>query len=622
MRNLKSIQSTPGKLSPFGATPLKKGVNFAFYAPKADQVTLGLFDAGKTAEFLLKRSGDIWHIELQDLPKNCFYAFRIGEDWIVDPFAKELNSAKSWGEKVEPLLGKVFPSLEFDWEGDSPLHLPFESLILYEMHVRGFTQDPSSRVKHPGTFLGIIEKIPYLQKLGVNAIELLPIFAFDEKENPLTNPNTGEKLYNYWGYSTQNFFAPMAPYGTISECKEMVKALHTAGIEVILDVVYNHVGTNGFHLIDKEVYFILDENGGHTNYTGCGNTINCNHPIVIDFILSSLRYLVEEMHIDGFRFDLASIFSRGANGEVLGTPPIIEAITNCKELQNTKLIAEAWDCAGLYQVGSFPGAQFAEWNGKFRDNVRRFLKGSDGQAGAFATAMCGSPDLYEGKKAPYQSINFVTAHDGFTLHDLVSYNEKHNEDNGEEGRDGNSFNDSWNCGVEGETESGEILLLRERQMRNFLLALTLAVGTPMFLMGDEYGHTREGNNNVYCQDNRKSYFLWDSLKEHPDRSVFFQKLIDFRKNIPLLQRQKFLTEQEVTWHTPNWDGRFVAYTLHEGDKKLFIAFNAHFEGVSITLPPAEKKWKRIVDTSLETQTEEKLDQEYFLTSYSSLLLLS
>ncbi|NGX60036.1 MAG: hypothetical protein KR126chlam3_01198 [Chlamydiae bacterium] len=630
MNDWKSLQTTPGARTPLGTSPTEKGANFALYAPKADQAFLGLFATGESApsaEFPLQRDGDIWHVEVENVPQNCFYAFRLQEEWILDPFAKELNASPNWGEKTTPLLGKVFPSLDFDWEGDRPLHLPFETLILYEMHVRGFTQGPSSGVEHPGTFLGVIEKIPYLQKLGINAVELLPIFPFDETANTFKNPNTGDKLYNYWGYSTQNFFSPMAPYGSISEFKEMVKALHRAGIEVILDVVYNHVGINAFHLIDKETYFILDENGNHTNYTGCGNTINCNHPVVIDFILSSLHYFVEEMHVDGFRFDLASIFTRGLKGEVLETPPLIDAITNCPSLTNTKLIAEAWDCAGLYQVGSFPGIQFAEWNGKFRDATRRFLKGSDEQAGAFAAALCASPDLYEGKKAPYQSINFITAHDGFTLHDLVSYNEKHNEDNGEDSRDGNSYNESWNCGVEGSTDNPEIRSLRERQMRNFLLALTVAIGTPMFLMGDEYGHSRDGNNNGYCQDNQKNYFLWDVLGKHPDRLAFFQNLLNLRKKFSFLQRKKFLTEKDITWHglkpnTPDWGSRLIAYTLHGDEEDLFIAFNAHFEPALLSLPPSEKKWKRLVDTFLENPPEEQLDREYFLHPHSSLLLLS
>jgi len=595
------------KNSPLGATSLENGVQFAFYAPKATQVTLGIFTGENIKEFPLSRSGNIWQILLPDLPKNSLYAFRIEKDWILDPFAKELNRTAIWGEKRTTTLGKVFPSVAFDWGKDRPLNLPFESLVLYEMHIRGFTKDPSSKVKHPGTFLGAIEKIPYLKELGINAVELLPIFSFDETSS------------NYWGYSTESFFAPMAPYGTISECKQMIKAFHEAGIEVILDVVYNHVGINSFSLIEKEVYFILDQNKEHTNYTGCGNTVSCNHPHVIEFILASLCYFVSEMHVDGFRFDLASIFTRGPNGEILQHPPLIAAIESCSELKNTKLISEPWDCAGLYQVGSFPSPKFAEWNGQFRDHVRRFLKGRDKAAGPFASVMCGSANLYEGEKAPYQSINFITSHDGFTLFDLVSYNEKHNEANGEENKDGNSFNDSWNCGVEGETNDPEILQLRERQMRNFFLVLTMAVGTPMLLMGDEYGHTRHGNNNAYCQDNQTNYFLWN---QNPDLLAFVQKLFQLRKDTPLLQRRTFLTDKEITWHTPHWDERLVAYLLHEGETNIFIAFNANFEGVSIALPKTQKKWKRHIDTALKEQVEEEIDSEYYLLPYSSLLLIT
>ncbi|MDN3506235.1 MAG: isoamylase [Simkaniaceae bacterium] len=578
------------------------GVHFAIYAPSAKEVTLGIFIGERLQEFPLTRSGDNWTTLVPDLPKNSLYAFRIEKEWILDPFAKELNRSATWGEKPKMLLGKVFPDTGFDWEGDRPLNLPFESLILYEMHIRGLTKDPSSKVARPGTFLGAIEKIPYLKELGVNAVELLPIFSFDE-----TTPN-------YWGYSSENFFAPMAPYGTISEFKQMVKAFHKAGIEVILDVVYNHVGSDSFQ---KEVFFILDQNKEHTNYTGCGNTISCNKPHVIEFILASLCYYVTEMHVDGFRFDLASIFTRGPNGEVLENPPLISAIENCPALKNTKLIAEPWDCGGLYQVGSFPSPKFAEWNGQFRDHVRRFLKGSDQTAGPFASVMCGSANLYEGKKAPFQSINFVTAHDGFTLRDLVSYNEKHNEENGEENRDGNSFNESWNCGVEGETKDSVILRLREQQMRNFLLSLFMAIGTPMLLMGDEYGHSRQGNNNAYCLDNQKNYFLWGQNQERID---FVKRLIQLRKSLPLLQRKTFLTDKEITWHTPSWDGRLVAYSLHEKNTHLFLAFNANSEGAHLTLPKGN--WIRKIDTTLEKQSDKLITGDYYLPPHSSLMLLS
>lgn len=628
---MRKYSTSSGKSAPLGVSYDPNGINFALFAPDASDIYLGLFPPGgkiPEVKLPLQRSGDVWHIKVrEELPKNIFYGYLVDNHWILDPFAKELNATPIWGNQVHPLLGKVFPDTEFDWEGDKPLNLPFEDLMIYEMHVRGFTENSSSKVKHPGTFLGLVEKIPYLKKIGINAVELLPIFAFDEALSHFTNPETGEKLYNYWGYSTLNFFSPMAPYGSIRDFKKMVKALHNAGIEVILDVVYNHVGTHSFSLLANEVYFILDQEGNHTNYTGCGNTVNCNNPIVIDFIVSSLRYWVEEMHVDGFRFDLASIFCRDAKGDVLKNPPIIRAITKSHALSHTKLIAETWDAAGLYQVGSFPGKRFAEWNGRFRDVVRIFLKGTDNFASDFATVMLGSPDLYEDKKSPYQSINFVTSHDGFTLYDLVSYNEKHNEANGEENRDGDNCNNSWNCGAEGETDDPAILALRERQMRNFLLALTVAIGTPMYHMGDEYGHTREGNNNGYCQDNALNYFLWNVMKENSHRIHFFQDLLSFRKNCPLFQRKRFFTENNLNWHglkpnDPNWDSRFVAYTLEEKNIHLYIAFNAYFEGADIELPSPPRFWTRIVDTFLEKQNKTRIENQYYLQPYSSLLLIS
>ena len=584
------IRIKQGAPSPLGATPDEKGTNFAVYSSQADSVTLGLFPPGKSdpkMEVALYQTESIWHAHVKGIPKNFTYAYKIGDTWVQDPYPRQ-----------------IAPSPPFDWKGDQPLNLPFENSIIYEMHVRGFTQDPTSHVQHPGTFLGLIEKIPYLQKLGINAVELLPVFEFDE--------TTG----NYWGYSTSHFFAPLARYGTLHDFKKMVKALHKAGIEIILDVVYNHVGTDAFEILDKPSYFLLDNDQNHTNYTGCGNTVHCNHPQVIDLILASLRYWVLEMHVDGFRFDLASIFCRGANGEVLDNPPIIQAILDDPDLAQTKLIAEPWDCGGLYQVGSFPGqGRFAEWNAKFRDVTRRFLKGTDGQAGAFASVMVGSHDLYQGG-APFQSINFVTAHDGFTLYDLVSYNEKHNEENGEENRDGNDWNDSWNCGVEGPTDDPEILDLRQKQMRNFLLALTMSIGTPMFLMGDEYGHTRDGNNNPHCQDNRKNYFLWDLVEQHS----FLQKLLTIRKKSKQLHRTTFPSGSDIIWHTPDWgdESRFIAYTLKGPNHDLFIAFNANFRSTLITLPKG-KPWKRIVETSSDDLSEQILGRKHHLDPYTSLL---
>jgi len=444
-------------------------------------------------------------------------------------------------------------------------------LIIYEAHVRGFTIH--SDVKHPGTFLGFIEKIPYLLDLGINAVELMPIFDF--------------KPPNYWGYQPVSWLKPHPSYGTVDEFKTLVRELHQHGIEVILDVVYNHTEKGVF---PSEYYLKHD-------YTGCGNTVNTNHPEVQKLILESLRFWSEECGVDGFRFDLASVFTRGTDGHVLDHPPIVEKISKL----NVKLIAEAWDATGLYQLNFFPKfGPWSEWNGVYRDIVRRFIKGTDGKAGRFANAMSGSEVVYATTKTPTTSINFVTAHDGFCLRDLVSYQQKHNEANGEGNRDGTDQNDNWNCGAEGNTDDPEILALRERQMRNFWMALLLAQGVPMILMGDEYGHTRHGNNNPYNQDNETNWFLWDRCRENEAMRNFVKRLIAFRKQHPELHRDRFLTSHDVTWHGQkvghaNWAGnsRFVAWSTSE-KPRLYVAFNAGFEGVRVELP--EGRWELVVHT--------------------------
>jgi isoamylase len=491
------------------------------------------------------------------------------------------------------------------------------------MHVRSFTVHPSSKSKAPGTFLGIVDKIPYLKSLGINAIELMPIFEFDECSNHFVNPRTKQRLKNMWGYSTINFFAPMNRFsssegwtGAMDDFRTLVKEMHKNKIEVYLDVVYNHTAEGNrqgpwfsFRGIDNQVYYMVHPDGHYLDYSGTGNTFNANHPVVAKLIVDSLRYWVNEMHVDGFRFDLASCLTRDEQGTPLSNPLVIQMIDADPVLSDVKLIAEAWDAGGLYQVGSFPGAsRWAEWNGKYRDVVRRFIKGTDNCAGEFAKVMSGSQDLY-GQRRPYHSINFVTAHDGFTLRDLVSYQDKHNEENGEDNRDGGNQNDSWNCGAEGATNTRKILQLRERQMRNLHTALMLAIGTPMVLMGDEYGHTRNGNNNTYGHDNALNWFLWDQLAKHRDFVRFYTKAIQFRQQNPLLKRTEFLKDSDVEWHghmpkQPNWgeDSRFLAYTLNDPVKSepLYIAFNAHFQPAHVQLPspPQGKKWFRIIDTAL------------------------
>lgn len=461
-----------------------------------------------------------------------------------------------------------------------------------------------------------------MKSLGINAVELLPAFEFNECEVVLINPKTNQKLCNYFGYSTVNFFSLMNRYATSTkkdtlrnEFRTMVRELHKNGIEVILDVVFNHTAegsaegpTLSFRGLDAQAYYMIDDQGNYLNFSGCGNTVNSNHPVVIEMILQALRYWVVEMHVDGFRFDLASIMKRSENGTPIESAPLVEAITKDPVLAHAKLIAEAWDAGGLYQVGGFyPGLRWSEWNGKYRDVVRRFIKNTPGHKTAFATALAGSEDLYGWKGSPACSVNFVTAHDGFSLADLVAYNEKHNLENGEQNRDGFSYNDSWNCGVEGASNNKKILFLRERQMRNFLLALLVSQGIPMIVMGDEYAHTRLGNNNTWCQDNQLNWFLWDKLEANPGFFRFYQSLINFRKKEPLFCHQTFLKEKDVTWHgvapfNPDWnkDDGFIAFTLNSNDgvPQIYAAFNTSHTPLTITIPPAGKNraWHWVVNT--------------------------
>jgi isoamylase len=639
------MKTQQGYPFPLGNSKRDEGINIALFSQHAKKVELCLFLPGKTTPFSrvaldpkTNRTGRIWHILLFDLPANVEYAFHIDGPtapkkgyafnpaiFLMDPYAKSLNLSSKWGEnsKRRP-KGRIVEPAPFDWENDRPPQIPIEELIIYEMHVRGFTRHPSSEVKHPGTFLGMIEKIPYLKELGINAVELLPVFEFDECEIDRKNPVTRERLYNYWGYSTMNFFSPMKRYCTssnwgvaMSEFKSLVKALHNNGIEIILDVVYNHTGEGGlgghtfsFRGIDNPVYYMVDENGEYRDYTGTGHTFNCNHPVTSKLILDSLRYWVSEMHIDGFRFDLASILTRSANGWVLEDPPVIAMISQDPLLANVKLIAEAWDAAGLYQVGSFPyGNRWADWNGKYRDYVRDFIKGTQGVCGNFARVFTGSSDLYGKWESPYHSINFVTAHDGFTLQDLVSYQDKYNEGNGEENRDGTNDHHSWNCGEEGKTDNVEILELRERQRRNFMIALFLSLGVPMMLMGDEYGHTRSGNNNPWCQDNELNWFLWDELEKNQDFFRFCKLLIDFRKKHTFLRPTGFFKNQDIDWHghspfQADWSAasQFIAITIkdHVSHNPLYIAFNAiNMQAhIQLPLPPEDRSWFKIIDTTL------------------------
>lgn len=656
---------------PFGVSKHVGGYNFALFSRNAHAVSLCLFGPGDQTPRVeiplhskVNKTGNVWHIFIADLPSDFLYGYRIDGPYdplkghyfdnriiVLDPFAKQVAGPSEWGapspyESPHINTGAVDPLNEpFDWGEDEHPNIPMKELIIYEMHVRGLTQDPSSKVENKGVFEGIIEKIPYLKSLGVNAIELLPIHEFNERANLNRHPVTGERLYNYWGYSTVNFFSPMKRYGNLNAFKRLVKELHANGIEVILDVVYNHTSEGNeegpilsFKGIENSVYYMIGPGGDYYNFSGCGNTVNCNHPVVRDMIRESLRYWVMEMHVDGFRFDLASILVRSNEGHPLENPPLVEALSDDPILAETKLIAEAWDAGGLYQVGSFPGkGKWAEWNGKYRDCVRSFIKGTDGFVGEFATRMSGSEDLYGNGRLPSHSINFITAHDGFSLADLVSYNEKHNHDNGESNRDGSNDNESWNCGVEGPTKNEQILQLRRRQMKNLHLALMVSQGVPMILMGDEYGHTKYGNNNTWGHDSRLNWFQWDTLEKNQDFFRFFQKTIAFRKNHPILMRSQFLSDHDVKWHgiepgKPDWGAksRFIACTLPDklNNYALYIAFNAYHHEVTVHIPWRDAPWYRLIYTANhspddiveESEAPSHSSKTFTLAPYSALIL--
>lgn len=653
---MNKLKLSSGSPLPLGNSFREGGVNFAVFAGNAKSLSLHLFDSITnepippiTLNPDLNRTGEIWHILVHHLPERISYAYQINDspNLLLDPYARAVNTTKDW---VGPIrngyfpLGVVSPEHSFDWEDDKKPAIPMQDLIIYEMHVRGFTQDQSSQSQHAGKFLGMIEKIPYLLELGVNAIELLPVTEFNEGEYDGINPLNQERLCNYWGYSPVNFFAPMNRYvvnDPLHDFKTMVKEMHRHGIEVILDVVFNHTAegnelgpTLSYRGFANDVYYMLSTDGHYQNFTGCGNTFNCNHPIVREMIIECLRYWVTEMHVDGFRFDLASILTRDTDGTPLDKAPLSDALSRDPILSGTKLIAEPWDAVGLYHVGRFYPQEdrWSEWNGRYRDIVRRFIKGSPGYKSKFVTRLCGSQDIYP-TSTPQSTINFVTVHDGFSLADLVSYDNKHNEANGEENRDGTNQNDSWNCGVEGSTDNVDIIKLRNKQMRNFHLALMVSLGTPLLYMGDEYGHTKHGNNNTWCQDNDLSWFQWDLLKSNGGFYRFYKLLNHFRKRHALLRRSRFMTDEDVIWHHPNWykEDHCIAYTLvdKENEEHLFIAFNAKNaeELIELPIPPKDKQWRRIVDTSLDSPQDfveedeaEVVLEKIVVEPYSAILL--
>ncbi|KAL5704103.1 isoamylase [Ranunculus cassubicifolius] len=680
-----SLKVSAGQSFPLGVSELENGINFALFSQHASTVTLCLLlSESKIGEVDtemvelpldsgVNKTGDIWHICVEDLPrKGVLYGYRIDgpREWqqghrfdssfvLVDPYAKLVEGRRFFGDtssKLSKFLGTYdFTSSPFDW-GDNykQPNIPENNLVIYEMNVRAFTADESSGLDPDiqGSYLGVIEKIPHLLELGINAVELLPVIEYDEFEFQ-RKPNPRDHMINTWGYSTINFFAPMSRYASAGggpvvaqwEFKQMVKALHAAKIEVILDVVYNHTNecddvipyTTSFRGIDNKVYYMLDGNGQLLNYSGCGNTLNCNHPVVMELILDSLRHWVTEYHVDGFRFDLASILCRGTDGSPLSAPPLVKAIAKDDILSRCKIIAEPWDCGGLYLVGSFPNwDRWAEWNGKYRDDIRRFIKGDSGMKGNFATRVAGSADLYKvNNRKPYHGINFIIAHDGFTLRDLVSYNVKHNDANGEGGNDGCNDNFSWNCGYEGETSDSNVEALRYRQMKNFQLALMISQGTPMLLMGDEYGHTRYGNNNSYGHDTSINHFQWGQLNDKRNSQFrFFSETIKFRQSHSVFGLEKFLDKCDITWHEDNWynfESRFLAFTLHDASgEDIYLAFNAHdyFVKAILPSPPDKRRWFRVVDTNLASPDDfvaegvPGIGGLYDVAAFSSILLIA
>ncbi|KAH0890364.1 hypothetical protein HID58_052793 [Brassica napus] len=691
--NKQSFKVSSGEKSPLGVSQVDKGINFALFSQNATSVTLCLSlpqsdekDDVDVVELVLdpsvNKTGDTWHIFVEDLPlRNVLYGYRVDGpgEWnqghrfdnsilLLDPYAKLVKGRSFFGDsnqKFAQFYGTYdFETSPFDWGDDYKFpNIPEKDLVIYEMNVRAFTADESSGIdpSTAGSYLGLVEKIPHLLDLGINAVELLPVFEFDELELQ-RRPNPRDHMVNTWGYSTVNFFAPMSRYASgegdpikaSKEFKEMVKALHSAGIEVILDVVYNHTNeaddkypyTTSFRGIDNKIYYMLDPNNQLLNYSGCGNTLNCNHPVVMELILDSLKHWVTEYHVDGFRFDLASVLCRDTDGSPLSAPPLIR-VSNRERLPRCKIIAEPWDCGGLYLVGKFPNwDRWAEWNGMYRDDVRRFIKGDCGMKGSFATRVSGSSDLYQvNQRKPYHGVNFIIAHDGFTLRDLVTYNSKHNEANGEGENDGCNDNYSWNCGSEGETGDAHIKSLRVRQMKNFHLALMISQGTPMMLMGDEYGHTRYGNNNSYGHDTALNNFQWKEASLNISRLLwilpcnccimFFSELIKFRHSHHVLKHENFLSKGEITWHEDNWDNpesKFLAFTLHDGvsGQDVYAAFNAHdyFVKALIPLPPSGKQWFRVADTNLESPDDfikegvAGVAEAYNVAPFSSILLKS
>jgi glycogen operon protein len=651
----------PGRRYPPGASVEDDGVNFSVFSRHATGAQLLLYEsAASPVPFQVVRLDPevnhtffSWHVLVVDLPPGTHYTWRMegpndpqGNGWrfdpqveLIDPWARAVNICgwDRWRRQREGVRPHDSPrsvviAEEYDWEGDAPLGTPPEEMIIYELHVGGFTRDPSSGVRNRGTFAGVIEKIPYLKSLGITHVELMPVMAFDEQDVPEQVWDLG--LRNFWGYSTHSFFSPHPGYCVApeegahrSEFRDMVKSLHREGIGVILDVVFNHTAEGGaggpilnLKGFGNETYYILDQidKGIYLDFTGCGNTVNANHPFVARFILECLEYWVRSMHVDGFRFDLASALARDEEGRPMHNPPLLWGIELSDVLAHTEIIAEAWDAAGLYQVGSFPGYRWMEWNGRYRDSVRRFLRGDPGMIGELASRVAGSSDLYQAsQRLPINSVNFVTCHDGFTLWDLVSYEVKHNQTNGERNRDGTDENLSANWGVEGPTNDAAVLSLRRRQARNLMVILFLSQGVPMILAGDEVLRTQGGNNNTWCQDNEVGWFDWALVERNADMLRFVSELVALRKRHPSLRRRRFLQGRsragarlpDIVWYapdggSPDWgatESRALSFTLAaiaegEADMHLMLNMQSRVESFRIPENPG-RQWHRALDTA-------------------------
>jgi isoamylase len=650
----------------WGAHQQGDGVNFVLFSRNATDVRLELYqnadDASPARSIDLDparhRTGDLWHVWVRGIRAGQLYGYRIDGPYqpeqgqrfnphklLLDPLTRAIAGVRDWDfsaaegydsssslrdlsfstvDNAGTTPKCVFTNDHFDWERDAPPKLSACDTVIYETHVRGFTIHPSSGVTYPGTFIGLTEKIPYLQDLGVTAIELMPVLEFNENESNRLNPITKEKLRNYWGYNPVAFFAPKQSYAVAGshlqqtlEFREMVKAFHRAGIGVILDIVLNHTAeedelgpTICLRGIENSIFYMLRQDRRYyKDFTGVGNTLNANHPIVRDFVMTVLRYWVMHMHVDGFRFDLASVLGRDEDGNILRNAPLLESIAEDPILRDVKIIAEAWDAGGAYQVGSFSTQRWREWNGRFRDDVRRFWIGDPGMMGAFASRIGGSSDLYQASgKGPAASLNFVTSHDGFTLNDLVSYKQKHNDENGDYNRDGTDANYSDNCGVEGPSEDPAVEAMRNRLIKNFLLTLFISRGIPMLLGGDEFRRTQRGNNNAYCQDNEVSWFDWSLLEKHREIHRFTRGMIALRRAHPVLRQEVFYTDRDIKWFAPNgatpdWrDERqrsFACLIFEENEPDLFLMFNADTKPCEFSIPqlPGNKIWRLAVDTS-------------------------